>query len=110
MPIYVDNVYGAALIPCLMEALQAIDTRVPYQTVISPSANDEQILGALYNLMTMQTRVFIVHMFPALGARLFIKAKEIGMMSEGYVWIMTDWMINLLSSMDPLIQCNGNWV
>ncbi|KAF2323737.1 hypothetical protein GH714_036771 [Hevea brasiliensis] len=40
-------------------------------------------------------------MFPSLGARLFIKAKEIGMMSEGYVWIMTDGMTNLLSLLDP---------
>ncbi|KAI5556064.1 hypothetical protein BDE02_18G009600 [Populus trichocarpa] len=40
--------------------------------------------------MTMQTRVFIVHMYQSLGTRLFAKAKEIGMMSEGYVWIMTD--------------------
>ncbi|KAJ9179544.1 hypothetical protein P3X46_011320 [Hevea brasiliensis] len=101
VPIYVDNLYGVGFIPYLMEALQAVDTRVPYQSAISPSANDDQIVRELYKLMTMQTRVFIVHIFPSLGARLFIKAKEIGMMSEGYVWIMTDGMTNLLSSLDP---------
>ncbi|XP_073265988.1 glutamate receptor 2.8-like [Populus alba] len=47
----------------------------------------------------MQTRVFIVHMYPSLGTRLFTKAKEIGMMSEGYVWIMTDGLsVDFLSS------------
>ena len=49
--------------------------------------------------MTMQTRVFIVHMYPSLGNRLFTKEKEIGMMSEGYVWIMTDGLsVDFLSS------------
>ncbi|KAF2323736.1 hypothetical protein GH714_036767 [Hevea brasiliensis] len=111
VPIYVDNLYGVGFIPYLMEALQAVDTLVPYQSAISPSANDDQIVRELYKLMTMQTRVFIVHIFPSLGARLFIKAKEIGMMSEGYVWIMTDGMTNLLSSLDPsaIDSMQGHW-
>ncbi|KAI9377955.1 hypothetical protein POPTR_018G012600v4 [Populus trichocarpa] len=82
--------YGQGVIPYLTDALQAVDARVPYRSVISPSATDDQIVSELYKLMTMQTRVFIVHMFPSLGARVFAKAKEIGMVSEGYVWIMTD--------------------
>ncbi|XP_073262470.1 glutamate receptor 2.8-like [Populus alba] len=90
VPIYIDNEYGQGVIPYLTDALQAVDARVPYRSVISPSATDDQIVSELYKLMTMQTRVFIVHMFPSLGARVFAKAKEIGMVSEGYVWIMTD--------------------
>ncbi|KAG5225122.1 glutamate receptor [Salix suchowensis] len=90
VPIYIDNEYGQGVIPYLTDALQAVDARVPYRSVISPSATDDQIVAELYKLMTMQTRVFIVHMFPSLGARVFAKAKEIGMMSGGYVWIMTD--------------------
>ncbi|CAK7354082.1 unnamed protein product [Dovyalis caffra] len=90
VPIYINDDYGEGVIPYLTDALQAVDARVPYRSVISPSATDDQIVEELYKLMTMQTRVFIVHMFPSLGARLFAKAKEIGMMSEGYVWIMTD--------------------
>ena len=90
VPIYIDNEYGEGVIPYLTDALQAVDARVPYRSVISPSATDDQIVSELYKLMTMQTRVFIVHMFPSLGARVFSIAKEIGMVSEGYVWIMTD--------------------
>ncbi|KAJ6373288.1 hypothetical protein OIU76_027595 [Salix suchowensis] len=90
VPIYIDNEYGEGVIPYLTDALQAVDVRVPYRSVISPSATDDQIVAELYKLMTMQTRVFIVHMYQFLGTRLFAKAKEIGMMSEGYVWIMTE--------------------
>ncbi|KAJ6745288.1 GLUTAMATE RECEPTOR 2.9 [Salix koriyanagi] len=99
VPIYIDNEYGEGIIPCLIDALQEVDARVPYRSVISPSATDGQIAEELYKLMTMQTRVFIVHMNRSLGTRLFIKAKEIGMMSEGYVWIMTDGLsVDFLSS------------
>ncbi|KAL9400486.1 hypothetical protein Peur_009447 [Populus x canadensis] len=99
VPIYIDNEYGEGIIPYLIDALQEVDARVPYRSVISPSATDDQIVEELYRLMTMQTRVFIMHMYRSLGTRLFTKAKEIGMMSEGYVWIMTDGLsVDFLSS------------
>ncbi|KAI7990044.1 Glutamate receptor 2.6 [Camellia lanceoleosa] len=99
--IYVNNEFGKGIIPYLTNALLDIDTRVPYRSVISPLATDDQIVEDLYKLMTIQTRVFIVHMDPTLALRLFIKVKEVGMMSEGYVWIITNAMTNELSSMDP---------
>ncbi|KDP33472.1 hypothetical protein JCGZ_07043 [Jatropha curcas] len=103
VPIYVDNEYGQGVIPYLTDALQAIDTRIPYRSTISPSATDDQIMEELYKLMTMQTRVFIVHMSSSIGSRFFTKVREIGMMSEGYVWIITDGMTGLLSSLSPSV-------
>ncbi|KAJ6295294.1 hypothetical protein OIU78_023336 [Salix suchowensis] len=104
VPIYMDNEYGEGIIPYLIDALQAVNARVPYWSVISPSATDDQIVEELSKLMTMQTRVFIVHMYGSLGTRLFAKAKEIGMMSEGFVWIMTDGLTaDLLSSPNPSV-------
>ncbi|XP_059659146.1 glutamate receptor 2.7-like [Cornus florida] len=103
VPIYVDNEFGEGIIPFLTDELQEIDTRVPYRSVIPPRATDDQIVAELYKLMTMPTRVFIVHMLPSLGSRLFTKAKEVGMMSEGYVWIMTDGITDLLSSLDASV-------
>ncbi|KAJ0985058.1 hypothetical protein J5N97_003414 [Dioscorea zingiberensis] len=101
VPVYEDTDFGSGIIPYLVEAFQAIDASVPYRSVISPSAKDEQLIAELYKLMTMQTRVFLVHMTSSLGSRLFLKAKEIGMMEEGYVWLMTDGMGNMLDSLDP---------
>ena len=88
--IYSDNEYGNGVIPYLTDALQEIDTRISYRSVIHPLATDDQILEELYKLMTMPIRVFIVHMFTPLGPRLFTRAYEIGMMEEGFVWILTD--------------------
>ncbi|KAG2663781.1 hypothetical protein I3760_16G049100 [Carya illinoinensis] len=98
VPIYIDNEYGEGIIPYLIDALQDIDVRVPYRSVISPLATDREISGELYKLMTMQTRVFIVHMSHNLSSRVFTIAKEIGMMSEGYVWIITNGIANFVGS------------
>ena len=43
VPIYTDNEYGQGMIPFLIDALQEVDARVPYRSVIPPLASDEQI-------------------------------------------------------------------
>ncbi|KAK3437320.1 hypothetical protein EUGRSUZ_C01852 [Eucalyptus grandis] len=101
--IYVDNEFGEGIIPSLTDALEEVDTRVPYRSLIPPSATDNQIGQELYKLKTMQTRVFIVHMLPTLGSRLFAKAKEAGMMGRGYVWILTSGITDLLSFVDSSV-------
>ncbi|XP_020417329.1 glutamate receptor 2.8 isoform X2 [Prunus persica] len=103
VPIYVDNTFGEGVIPFLVDALQKVDAHVPYRSVIPPSATDEQIEKELYKLMTMQTRVFIVHMMPHLCSKLFAMANKIGMMSEGYVWITTNGAGNRLRSLGPVV-------
>ncbi|KAL0330149.1 UNVERIFIED_CONTAM: Glutamate receptor 2.6 [Sesamum radiatum] len=90
VPIYVDNEFGEGMIPYLTDALENINVRVPYRSVIPLLASDEQIVAELYKLMTMQTRVFVVHMLVPLGFRLFAKAQQLGMMTKGYAWIITD--------------------
>ncbi|XWS31183.1 hypothetical protein CRYUN_Cryun23aG0055500 [Craigia yunnanensis] len=98
--IYEDNQFGDSIIPYLREALQEINARVPYLRAIPLSATDGQIAEELYKLMAIQTRVFIVHMTMPLGSWFLNKAKEIGMMSEGYAWILTDGMTTLWRSAD----------
>ncbi|KAL0312208.1 UNVERIFIED_CONTAM: Glutamate receptor 2.7 [Sesamum radiatum] len=101
--IYEDNEFGEGIAPYLTDALEQVNARVPYRSVISPLATDDQIVAELYKLMTMQTRVFIVHMMSPLASLLFTKAKQLGMMSQDYAWIITDGITNELSSMDPSV-------
>ncbi|CAN6582789.1 unnamed protein product [Malus baccata var. baccata] len=103
VPIYVDNTYGEGVIPFLIDALQEVDAHVPYRSVIPVSPTDVQIEKELHKLMTMQTRVFVVHMLPKLCTKLFAKAKEVGMMRKGYVWIMTNGVGNRLWSIPPVV-------
>ncbi|XP_009777350.1 glutamate receptor 2.8-like [Nicotiana sylvestris] len=101
--IYEDSPYGAGIVPYLTDALLETSTLVSYRSVISPSANDDQILRELHKMNTMQTRVFVVHLLPSLASRFFLKAKEAGMMRKGYAWIITDVLTSVLDSVDPSV-------
>ncbi|XP_047342747.1 glutamate receptor 2.8-like [Impatiens glandulifera] len=98
--IHEDTEYGTGVVPHLSNALQDFDVRIMYRSIIPLSATDDFILKELYKMMTQQTRVFVVHMLSNIGARLFLKAKEIGMMNEGYAWIVTNDMTDSLYSLD----------
>ncbi|KAJ1700435.1 hypothetical protein LUZ63_000214 [Rhynchospora breviuscula] len=56
----------------------------------------------------MQTRVFVVHMSSSTGSALFVRAKEVGMMSEGYVWIMTNGVTNMVNSFNSSVTSAMN--
>jgi ionotropic glutamate receptor len=103
VPIYVDNNYGRGILLDLVNVLEGIDAHIPYQSAIDESATGEQITQELYKLMTMQTRVFVVHMSSSLGSLFFTKAKEIGMMSKGFVWIITEELASLIDSLNPSV-------
>ncbi|KAH6836301.1 glutamate receptor 2.7 [Perilla frutescens var. hirtella] len=101
--VYEDNQFGEGILPYLSDALQQVNARISYRSVIPPLATDDHIQAELYKLMTMQTRVFVVHTMSPLASRLFTKAKSIGMMSEEYAWIVTDGVVNVLNSLDPSV-------
>ncbi|KAI3932708.1 hypothetical protein MKW98_012679 [Papaver atlanticum] len=100
---YENSDYGKDSLPYIVDAIQEANARVPYRSVISSVATDEQISGELYKLMSMQTRVFVVHVSCTLGSRLFMKIKEVGMMRKGYAWIITDGLTELLSSVNSSV-------
>ncbi|KAH6773306.1 hypothetical protein C2S51_011710 [Perilla frutescens var. frutescens] len=98
--VYEDTNYGSGLVPFLTEGLLHSNALVSYQSIVSPAAGKDQILLELYKLKTMQTRVFVVHMLPALASHFFQMVKEAGMMEEGYAWIISDVLTSLLDSVD----------
>ncbi|PIN07945.1 Glutamate-gated kainate-type ion channel receptor subunit GluR5 [Handroanthus impetiginosus] len=98
--IYEDTNYGSGLVPFLTKEFLENNALVSYQSLISPSATNDQILRELYKLMTMQTRVFVVHMRPDLASHFFRMAKEANMMRKGYAWIIADALTSLLDSVD----------
>lgn len=98
--VYEDSDYGRGLLPFLTEHLLYANALVSYQSVISPNANNSQIRLELVKLMSMQVRVFVVHVPPALASRFFQVVKEAGMMSKGYGWIVADPLTSLLDCVD----------
>lgn len=104
--IYEDTDYGNGLIPYLVDAFQEIDTRVPYRSVISPSSSNSEITNELKNLQANHTtiRIFVVHMTAALGSKLFMLAKNVGMMREGYAWVVTEGLSALVDPMGSKVM------
>ncbi|KAJ3704812.1 hypothetical protein LUZ61_008517 [Rhynchospora tenuis] len=103
VPIYEDTDFGRGIISYLTDSLQEIDVQIPYRSFISISSTNDQIQKELYKLQTMQTRVFIVHMSSSMGSALFLNAKKVRMMSEGYVWIMTNGVTNMIDSFNSSV-------
>lgn len=98
--IYEDTNYGNGALPYLIDSFQIFDTLITNRRAIPPFATEDQILKELNNLMRLQSRVFIVHMTSPLGSRFFLTVKDAGMMTEGFVWIITEGMTNSLDCMD----------
>ncbi|XP_010692989.3 glutamate receptor 2.2 [Beta vulgaris subsp. vulgaris] len=103
VPIYVDNNYGTGFIPYLTYALQQIGAHIPYHGVIPSFATHDQIREQLVKLKSMSTSVFVVHMSSDLASRLFLRANELEMMEEGFVWITTTGISNELGSLDSSV-------
>ncbi|XP_073138976.1 glutamate receptor 2.8-like [Henckelia pumila] len=98
--IYEDSDYGNGIVSYLANAFQDVNARVSYRSVIPLTSNDDFLLQELYKMKTMQTRVFVVHLSTPLASKLFFKAKEAGMMGEGYAWIVTSGVMDLFYSLD----------
>ncbi|XP_034205906.1 glutamate receptor 1.2-like [Prunus dulcis] len=100
--VYDENTdYGKNIIPAVVNSFQETNVCIVHTSSIAASSTNEQIIEELHKLMELKTKVFLVHISHLLVPRLFLNAKKLGMMSEGYVWFMTSSSMNFLHSIDP---------
>ncbi|KAM5554256.1 hypothetical protein ABKV19_022571 [Rosa sericea] len=92
--------YAYNIIPSLISSFHEKNVYVSYKSSISASSTNQQIIEELHKLMTLKTRIIVVHISHVLMPRLFLNAKKLGMMREGYAWIMTSTSMNFLQFMD----------
>ncbi|KAL7583635.1 hypothetical protein Lser_V15G42036 [Lactuca serriola] len=95
-----DTTNGREMTTYMVSAFQEKNIYVMHASFISASSNNEQVWEELRKLQTMQTMVFVVHVSPSLATNVFSMAKELGMMGEGYMWIVTSKTTNYLESLD----------
>ncbi|XP_016649717.1 PREDICTED: glutamate receptor 1.3-like [Prunus mume] len=102
--LYENTDYGRDIIPFFINSFEEANVTIVYKSCIAASSADEQIIEELRNLTKLKTMVFVVHVSHFLVPRLFLNAKKLGLLSEGYAWIMTSTSMNFLhSSMDPSV-------
>ncbi|KAI5055037.1 hypothetical protein GOP47_0030182 [Adiantum capillus-veneris] len=96
--LYTDDDFGTNGAGALSDALEPVGARLVQKAALVPGINKTSIGNILTELAGMQTRVFVVHVSESLGLTLFSEAKYLGMMSAGYVWIVSDSIASMLGS------------
>ncbi|KQK15965.1 glutamate receptor 3.4 isoform X1 [Brachypodium distachyon] len=96
--IYVDDDYGRGGITALGDALAKRKSKIAYKAKLPPGAGRSTIQDILMRVNEMESRVYVVHVNPDSGLAVFSAAKSLGMMSNGYVWIATDWLSAVIDS------------
>ncbi|KAK4483994.1 hypothetical protein RD792_011207 [Penstemon davidsonii] len=103
--IYLDDDYGRNGLSALDDALAAKRCRVSYKTAIPPGdSSRSDIMDILVKVALMESRIIVLHAYPAVGFTVFSVAHYLGMMDDGYVWIATDWLSSFLDSTPPFQQ------
>ncbi|XP_027109701.2 glutamate receptor 1.2-like [Coffea arabica] len=98
--IYENSDDGREVLPYLVESLEVANIHIASRISISPLSTEDQINNEVHKLKALQATIYVVHMPPSLSSRLFFSAKRLGLMNEGYAWIVTDNTMNQLSCMD----------
>ncbi|KAK2988035.1 hypothetical protein RJ640_011298 [Escallonia rubra] len=100
--IFVDDDYGRNGIAVLGDALAKRRAKISYKAAFTPGAPKSDINDLLVGVNLMESRVYVVHVNPDSGLTIFNVAKNLGMMSSGYVWIATDWLPSVLDSSESV--------
>ncbi|RDX99915.1 Glutamate receptor 3.3, partial [Mucuna pruriens] len=98
--IYVDDDYGRNGVAALDDELAARRCRISFKEGIKSGAEVDrgEITSLLVKVALMQSRVIVLHAQADYGFTVFNVARYLGMTDNGYVWIATDWLSNLLDS------------
>ncbi|XP_040380809.1 glutamate receptor 2.9-like [Oryza brachyantha] len=94
-----DSPHGAAIFPKLAHELDGMETQISDVVFVPVDATEDRVHEVMRRLKRMETRVFIVHMRSSMAARFFAMANDLGMMSQGYAWIVTSTIGNAVDSL-----------
>ncbi|KAL9272997.1 Glutamate receptor 3.4-like protein [Drosera capensis] len=100
--IFVDDDYGRNAISVLGDALAQKRAKISYKAALSPGASVSEMTDLLVQVNLMESRVYVVHLNPDSSLALFSVAKTMAMMTQGYVWVTTDWLPSVLDASEPM--------
>jgi ionotropic glutamate receptor len=98
--IYIDDDYGRNGVAALGDKLAEKRCKISYKAPMSPKVvvDRNDISDTLFKVAMMESRVIILHIYPAWGQEVVDLAHKNGMMENGYVWIATDWLSTVLDT------------
>jgi len=100
--IYGDDDYGRNGVAALGDRLSEKRCRISYKAALPPAPTRENITDLLIKVALSESRIIVVHASFIWGLELFNVARNLGMMSTGYVWIATNWLSTIIDTDSPL--------
>nr|CAD1832131.1 unnamed protein product [Ananas comosus var. bracteatus] len=95
--IFTDDEYGRNGINSLDDELAERLSKV-HKIALPASASEDKILDLLQKSIIIGPRVYVAHVNPDSGLKIFSIAQNHGMMSDEYVWLATDWLSTALET------------
>lgn len=107
--VYTDDDQSRSGIIKLGEKLAEKQCKISYKVAVLPEPlpTRKDIETALLKLKSKESRVIVVHTYPKTGFSIFEVARELGMMTSGYVWIATTWLSAVLDSQPTLLNSSS---
>ncbi|KAF3434899.1 hypothetical protein FNV43_RR21986 [Rhamnella rubrinervis] len=101
--IHGDSEFERDVMSYMIDSLQESNIHITYKSVITTSYTGDKMIKELQKIMTFQTTIFVVHISQHLLPQLVENAKELGMMSKGYAWVMSATTMNHLHFVDSSV-------
>lgn len=101
--VFVDDDYGRNGISALEDELNKKRSKISYKLPLPAQFNFSNISDLLNKSKLLGPRVYVVHVNPDPGFRIFSIAHKLQMMTSNYVWLTTDW---LSATLDSFAQMN----
>lgn len=101
--LYEESADAGQILSYLHDTFQDNGINAITDIAITPRTTDDHIIKKLHSIRTMRTSTIIIHTSVTLASQVFINAKSLGMVSEGYAWIMTSKPMNLLDLQDSAV-------
>ncbi|KAJ8630325.1 hypothetical protein MRB53_023648 [Persea americana] len=97
--VYMDDDYGRNGISFLDDELAKKMSKV-YKIALPVGATQRNISDLLGKSKMLGPRVYVIHVNPGSGLKILSTAYDLHMMTDGYVWLATDWLFATLDSLD----------
>ncbi|KAA8524608.1 hypothetical protein F0562_011031 [Nyssa sinensis] len=104
--IFVDDDYGRNGISALDDELTKKMSKISYKLPLPPQFDLSDIADMLNKTKLFGPRVYVLHLNPDPGLRVFSIAQNLQMMTSNYVWPVTDWLCATLDSFSPENQAS----
>ncbi|XP_074379259.1 glutamate receptor 3.2-like [Apium graveolens] len=107
--VYTDDDQSRSGVIKLAEKLAEKQFKISYKAAVLPEPlpTRKDIETALLKVRSKESRVIVVHTYPKTGFTIFDVARELGMMTSGYVWIATTWLSSVLDSDPTLVNSSS---